>query len=139
MFLNRPDHPGGPGCALHRMALRTDRHPLEVKPDVCWQLPVRRTEEEVERPDGVTIRLTSLGEYDRRGWGPGGDDLSWWCTSSPEAHVGPEAVWRSCGPELAALVGEAVYAELDRICTLRAEQGLVAPHPATVAAAQASS
>ena len=42
VFLNRPGFPGGTGCALHRMALREGLHPLLTKPDVCWQLPVRR-------------------------------------------------------------------------------------------------
>ncbi len=45
VFLNRPGFAGGEGCALHALALRTGRHPLETKPDVCWQLPVRRTQE----------------------------------------------------------------------------------------------
>ena len=49
-----PGYPGGTGCALHRMALRTGVHPLTTKPDVCWQLPVRREQEHVERPDGTT-------------------------------------------------------------------------------------
>ena len=78
------------GCALHRMALRTGVHPLTTKPDVCWQLPVRREQEHVERPDGTTVLVTSIGEFDRRGWGPGGHDLHWWCTGSPAAHVSPE-------------------------------------------------
>ncbi len=42
IFLNRPGFVGGPGCALHRAALAGGRHPLEMKPDVCWQLPLRR-------------------------------------------------------------------------------------------------
>jgi hypothetical protein len=131
VFLNRPDFPGGPGCALHRMALRTGRHPLEVKPDVCWQLPVRRTQDWVDRPDGTRILVSTIGEYDRRGWGPGGADLHWWCTSSPEAHVGAEAVWVSYGPELAALLGDEAYAELAVLCKRRAGLGLVAVHPAS--------
>ena len=32
IFLNRPGFPGGAGCALHRMALREDLHPLLTKP-----------------------------------------------------------------------------------------------------------
>src|SRR5437764_393854 len=43
VFLNRPGFPGGEGCALHALALRIGLHPLETKPDVCWQLPVRRS------------------------------------------------------------------------------------------------
>src|SRR5919205_271469 len=70
VFLNRPGFPGGIGCALHRMALRTGLHPLYTKPDVCWQLPVRREQEHVDRPDGTRVLVTTIGEFDRRGWGP---------------------------------------------------------------------
>jgi len=129
VFLNRPGFAGGEGCALHALALRKGRHPLETKPDVCWQLPVRRLEEELERPDDTTVVLTTLGEFDRRGWGPGGADLHWWCTSSPEAHVGADPVVLSYGPELTALIGPAAYAELVRLCEQRA--GRLPPHPAT--------
>ena len=133
IFLNRPGFPGGEGCALHALALRTGLHPLETKPDVCWQLPVRRLVEEVERPDDVTVTVTTLGEFDRRGWGPGGEDLHWWCTSSPDAHVGADPVVVSYGPELTALVGPAAYAELVRLCAERTGLPL---HPATLAAQQ---
>ena len=129
VFLNRPGFAGGEGCALHALALREGLHPLETKPDVCWQLPVRRTEEEVERPDETTVVVTTLGEFDRRGWGPGGADLHWWCTSSPLAHVGADPVVLSYGPELTALIGPAAYAELVRLCEQRA--GRLPPHPAT--------
>ncbi len=131
VFLNRPGFPGGEGCALHALALRTGRHPLTTKPDVCWQLPVRRTQERVTRPDEVEVLVTSLGEFDRRGWGPGGADLQWWCTGAPEAHVGAEPVVRSAAAELTALIGPRAYAELLRLCDERA--GLP-PHPATAAA-----
>ncbi len=53
IFLNRPGFPGGEGCALHGLALRTGRHFVETKPDVCWQLPIRRTFRDVELPDGT--------------------------------------------------------------------------------------
>ena len=131
VFLNRPGFAGGAGCALHGLALRTDRHPLQTKPDVCWQLPVRRIEEVVERPDETSVVVTTLGEFDRRGWGPGGEDLHWWCTSSPQAHVGEDPVVVSYGPELTALIGPAAYAELVRLCAQRTGLPL---HPATQAA-----
>jgi hypothetical protein len=131
VFLNRPGFPGGTGCALHRMALRTGVHPLTTKPDVCWQLPVRREQEHVDRPDGTRVLVTTLGEFDRRGWGPGGHDLHWWCTGSPAAHVAPEPLVETYRPELTALLGEAAYAELRRLTEARLDQGLVAPHPAS--------
>jgi hypothetical protein len=131
IFLNRPGFPGGMGCALHSLAWRIDRHPLETKPDVCWQLPIRRTFEWVERPDETKLLVISIGEYDRRGWGPGGHDLTWWCTSSPEAHGAGEPVYVSYGPELTEMMGAAAYAELVGHCERRLASALpVAPHPA---------
>ena len=131
MFLNRPGFAGGTGCALHRMALRSGLHPLTTKPDVCWQLPVRREQEHVERPDGTKILVTTIGEFDRRGWGPGGHDLHWWCTGSPAAHVSPEPLVVTYAGELTALIGASAYAELRRLAEARLDQGLVAPHPAS--------
>lgn len=132
IFLNRPGFAGGVGCALHTMALRRGIEPLEVKPDVCWQLPIRRTQDWVDRPDGVQILRTTITEYDRRGWGPGGEDLDWYCSGSPDAHVGTRPVWQSYGPELKELLGQPAYDELARHCKRRQGLGLIAIHPATV-------
>lgn len=134
IFLNRPGFAGGIGCSLHGLALRTGRHPLETKPEVCWQLPVRRAQDWVDRPDGTRILVSTVGEFDRRGWGEGGHDLHWYCTSSPDAHVGAEALYLSYGPELIALIGQPAYDELARLCAARLAIGLVAEHPATTAA-----
>ncbi len=139
VFLNDADFAGGGGCALHGQALRDGRHPLEYKPDVCWQLPVRRDQEWTKRPDDTKILVSTIAEFDRRGWGSGGHDLHWWCTSSPDAHVGGEPLYVSYAPELTALLGEAAYRRLAELCAERERQGLVAPHPATVAAERASS
>ena len=130
VFLNRPGFEGGQGCALHAMALRTGRHPLETKPDVCWQLPVQRTSEWVERLDETQVLVTTITEFDRRGWGEGGHDLHWWCTESSAAHQQGPALWETYGPELTAMMGEPAYAELARLCALRERQGTLAPHPA---------
>jgi hypothetical protein len=89
----------------------------------------------VTRPDDTKVLVSTVSEFDRRGWGEGGHDLHWWCTSAPEAHVGSEPLYLSYGPELAALIGQAGYAELARLCEQRLAQGLVAQHPATAAAA----
>lgn len=131
IFLNRPGFPGGEGCALHGLALRLERHPLETKPDVCWQLPIRRTFRDVELPDGTSYTEVSIGEYDRRGWGPGGHDLDWYCSGNTEAHVAAEPVYVSNGPELVELMGRPAYDELVRLCEahLRSRSAL-AIHPA---------
>ncbi len=131
VFLNDIDFVGGAGCALHAQALRDGVHPLEYKPDVCWQLPVRRDQDWVNRPDGTKVLVTVLTEFDRRGWGSGGHELDWWCTSSPEAHGGQEPMYRSYEPELVALIGKPAYAKLAELCAARDKSGLIAPHPAT--------
>lgn len=131
IFLNRPGFPTGPGCALHTLALAEGREPLQTKPDVCWQLPVRRTFEWVEQPDGRELLYVTIGEYDRRGWGPGGHDLHWWCTGAPAAHGAGEPLYLSYRPELVELMGREGYAVLAELCEQRlASRPLVAPHPA---------
>lgn len=130
VFLNDADFTGGAGCALHAQALRDGVHPLEYKPDVCWQLPIRRDQEWVKRADGTKILLTVLTEFDRRAWGSGGHDLDWWCTSSPDAHVGSRPLYQEYEPELTALIGKEAYGKLAELCAARAGLGLVAPHPA---------
>ena len=134
IFLNRPGFSGGAGCALHSYALRTGRHPLETKPEVCWQLPIRRAQDWVDRPDNTRVLVSTISEFDRRGWGEGGHDLHWWCTSSPDAHVGGDPLYVSYAPELTELIGPKAYNELARLCAERLERGLVAEHPASVAA-----
>jgi hypothetical protein len=137
IFHNRTDFApsgggGGAGCALHGLALEQGREPLETKPDVCWQLPIRRTFRTVERPDGTSYTEVSIGEYDRRGWGPGGHDLDWYCSGNTEAHVAMEPVYVTNRPELIALIGQAAYDELARHCEahLRSRSAL-ALHPAS--------
>ncbi|TIC89236.1 hypothetical protein E8D34_01735 [Nocardioides sp. GY 10113] len=136
IFHNRTDFVspsgGGAGCALHGLALRQGRNPLETKPDVCWQLPIRRTFRQVERPDGTEYTEVGIGEYDRRGWGPGGHDLDWYCSGNTEAHVGMEPVFVTNEPELVALMGRAAYDVLAGRCEahLRSRSAL-ALHPAS--------
>jgi hypothetical protein len=131
IFANRPDFPGGGGCALHGLALRTGRHFLETKPDVCWQLPIRRTYEHVERPDGTEVLVIVIAEYDRRGWGAGGHDLDWYCSGNTEAHVGAEPVYVSMRAELVELMGQKGYDELSRLAEEHlASRRRFALHPA---------
>jgi hypothetical protein len=141
IFLNRPGFSAGPGCALHVLAMSRGLPITETKPDVCWQLPIRRTYAEVTRPDGTTYQLVEISEYDRRGWGEGGHDLDWYCTTAPAAHVGREPVYLSNRDELVALMGQAAYDVLVEHCRTR-ETALaalarrrvpvigMAPHPA---------
>jgi hypothetical protein len=131
VFSNRPGFAGGAGCALHALALEQGREPLETKPDVCWQLPMRRTFRDVERADGTEYLEVTIGEYDRRGWGPGGHDLDWYCSGNTEAHVAPEPVYVTHAPELVALMGQGAYDELVGHCeTHLAARPRLALHPA---------
>ncbi|HST84577.1 MAG TPA: hypothetical protein VLL08_22760 [Kineosporiaceae bacterium] len=116
IFLNRPGWASGDGCALHQVALSEGREPLELKPDVCWQLPVRRSYRNVDRPDGTSYLEVTISEYDRRGWGAGGHDLDWYCSGNPEAHIGKEPVYRSMRAELVELMGASAYALLAQHC-----------------------
>jgi hypothetical protein len=110
------------------LALKEGASPIDLKPDVCWQLPIRRQFVEVDPGDGETYTEVQIGEYVRAGWGPGGHDLDWYCSSNTDAHVGAEPVYLSQSDELIALMGQAGYAELVRHCEA-AES--IAHHPAS--------
>ncbi len=102
--LQRP----GPGCALHQLAERTGQHHSDLKPEVCWQLPIRNIEEyDEDADDGIVYhRLT---EFARHGWGEGGEEFAWWCTEEPAAFVGRAAVYRSLEPELRKMCGDELF------------------------------
>src|SRR5213078_2710542 len=108
IFLNRPGFPGGAGCALHRAALERGERPLDLKPEVCWQLPLRREDEEDDKGH-VTSTIT---EWHRDHWGAGGEEFHWWCTEAPEAFVGREPVYVTLREELVELVSAPIYALL---------------------------
>jgi hypothetical protein len=149
IFLNRkgysaPGFTGSFGCVLHHLAQKEGLHFVETKPDVCWQLPLRRsfeTREVGEREYSITV----IGEYERLAWGDGGDDFDWYCTSNTEAHVGTEPVYISNKTELIALMGGHNYQILADHCDARmaavrelARRSLplfIITHPATLGAA----
>ena len=126
VFLNRPGFPAGAGCALHRAALDRGVEPLELKPDVCWQLPLRR-EDTADDSGRVTTTVT---QWDRRHWGGGGEEFHWWCTEAPEAFGGRRAVYQTMAPELRALVGDEIYARLAAYLETRRKGTVPLPHPA---------
>jgi hypothetical protein len=140
IFHNDIDFPGGYGCALHALADREGVSFVETKPEVCWQLPLRRSYDNVKYEDGEERLVVVLGEYDRRAWGEGGHDLDWYCSGNTEAHVGSEPVYVSSKTEIIALIGEPAYQELARLCQARerllltvldpTERPALMPHPA---------
>jgi hypothetical protein len=105
IFLNRPGFPGGAGCALHRGALEAGERPLDWKPDVCWQLPLRL----VESTDESGQVISTLREWKRRDWGDGGSEFHWWCTDAPDAFTGGRPVYRELRDEIVELVGHWAY------------------------------
>jgi hypothetical protein len=119
IFLNRPGFAGGEGCSLHLLAGRLGKEYQKVKPEVCWQLPVRREYEWREYADGTKKLIVSITEYDRRGWGPGGHDLNWYCSGNTEAHDAPEPVYVSERATLVELMGKKAYAALVEHCEAR--------------------
>ena len=125
VFLNRPGFAGGPGCALHRAALDRGQRPMDLKPDVCWQLPLRRE----ERDDGAGHVTSTVVEWKRSDWGPGGQEFHWWCTEAPEAFAGAGKVYRTLADELTGLVGPEVYDRLAAYLDARSAPSVALPHP----------
>lgn len=126
IFLNRPDFHRGAGCALHLLAMDRGIEPQQTKPDVCWQLPVRRDYEQRDFADGTSVEVVVITEYDRRGWGPGGHDLDWYCSSATEAHTAADPVYITERATLELLMGRAAYDELVRLL----ESTTTLSHPA---------
>jgi hypothetical protein len=124
IFLNRPGFDGGVGCALHIAALATGERPLDWKPNVCWQVPMR-LEHSTDDNGHVTSRLR---EWKRRDWGDGGAEFHWWCTDAPDAFVGTEPVYVSSRDEIVELVGASNYQRL--VEQLERPGWVPVPHPA---------
>ena len=115
IFLNRPGFAAGAGCALHLGAIRSGVDAMTLKPDVCWQLPLRRYDS-----DGENGSVTStLSSWQRNHWGAGGAEFYWWCTEAPEAFSGAEPLYRSMRQELRAMIGGEVHAILEEYLDAR--------------------
>jgi hypothetical protein len=110
IFLNRAGFVGGAGCALHLSALDSGESPIDFKPSVCWQLPVKVDWETGDNGSEVaTVRGWTRGD-----WGAEGEAMAWCCTEGAEAYVGDRPVIVSMAEELDAIVGTEVYLELRR-------------------------
>jgi len=142
IFLNRKGFAGGMGCALHILAVKEGRDFFETKPDVCWQLPIRRHFETKVMGDHE-MAVTVIGEYERMAWGEGGSDFDWYCTSNTEAHTASEPLYKSHRKELIHLMGTPAYQTLEAHCNKKMELiaktkkkhlPLIYMHPATLAA-----
>jgi hypothetical protein len=125
IFLNRPGFEGGIGCALHTAALEAGERPLDWKPQVCWQLPLR-LEDHIEDGDGHVT--STLREWKRRDRGEGGAEFHWWCTESADAFVDRSPVYETLRDEIIEMVGQKAY---DLLCEHVASRGTerYLPHP----------
>jgi len=113
IFFNHPGFAGGGGCALHLEALACDESPLDWKPSVCWQLPIK-----VDwAPAGDDREIATVRAWTRSDWGTDGETMAWCCTEGDLAYVGDLPVVESLSTELEELVGRAVYVELRRRLT----------------------
>lgn len=113
IFLNRPGFHGGEGCALHLAALEYDESPLDWKPSVCWQLPIRVDWQ--LHDDGV--EHATVRRWSRADWGDEGTTMAWCCTVDREgadAYVGDRPVIESLSAELEGITGTEVFVELRR-------------------------
>ncbi len=113
IFLNRPGFPGGAGCALHIGALALEESPIDWKPSVCWQLPIRVDWEDL----GADHETATVRRWRRTDWGTFGETMAWCCTERDEggeAYGGGVAVVDSLAVELAGIAGESVVVELRR-------------------------
>jgi hypothetical protein len=110
IFLNRPRFIGGAGCALHLAAIEAGESPVNWKPSVCWQLPIK-VDWQMGEDD---VEVATVRRWTRRDWGEEGETMAWCCTEGSRAYVGDRPVIDSLGEELEAIVGSEVYVELRR-------------------------
>ena len=111
VFLNRPGFAGGAGCALHLAALAAGESPIDWKPSVCWQLPIKV---DWDVGEDVTVEVATVRGWQRKDWGADGETMAWCCTEGDRAYVGDRRVIDSLADELTAIVGEEVMVELRR-------------------------
>lgn len=111
IFHNRNGFDGGQGCALHLAAEYFDESPIDWKPSVCWQLPIKVDWE--MREDNVEV--ATVRRWSRADWGDHGTKMAWCCTEGTEgadAYVGSSSVLDSLGDELSEIVGTEVLVQL---------------------------
>ncbi|MFM8531664.1 MAG: oxidoreductase [Ilumatobacteraceae bacterium] len=113
IFLNRPGFASGAGCALHLAALDCGESPIDWKPSVCWQLPIKV--DWADRGDGGEI--ATVRRWTRADWGDDEEEMAWWCTEANEAYSATRPVIETLGDELCHIVGEAVYVEIRKRLT----------------------
>ena len=109
-LLNRTGFAGGAGCALDLAALDTGESPVDWKPSVCWQLPIKV--DWVPGEGGTEVATVRAWTPSRLGGGR--RTMAWCCTEGTRAYVGDRPVIESMAEELEAIMGSEVYVELRR-------------------------
>ncbi len=123
VFQNRPEFARGASCAFHLLADDEGRSFVDTKPEVCWQVPIRR-EDNLEESGHV---VSSVRPWLRRDWGAGGEEFGWWCIEEEEAFVGKQPAFEGLADELTAIAGALVY---EKLCAqMRRRTGTILPHP----------
>ena len=110
VFLNRPGFAGGAGCALHLAATDAGESPVDWKPSVCWQLPLKVDWE----AGSAGTEVATVRGWTREDWGVDGERMHWCCTEGSRAYVGNRPVIESLADEIEAVVGPTVFVELRR-------------------------
>jgi len=126
IFLNRPGFEGGIGCALHSAALDAGERPLDWKPEVCWQLPLRLTTSTDE--NGRVTR--TLREWQRADWGEGGVEFHWWCTADDGAFDGARPVYVEMRDEIIEMTSRRAFRMFVEYVEARGGTPTFLPHPA---------
>ncbi len=112
IFFNKPGFDGGVGCALHLAAVDEGDSPMDWKPSICWQAPLKVD----DHGDGSK----TLRPWGRHDWGTD-EPLAWCCTEAndepgqePTAFDGDRRVADSMHDELAGLVGPEIAVMLQQ-------------------------
>ena len=95
---------------MHLAAIDAGESPVEWKPSVCWQLPIKVDWE----PGADDTEVATVRRWSRRDWGEIGETMEWCCTEGSLAYHGDRPVIDSLARELEAVVGTDVYVELRR-------------------------
>lgn len=125
IFLNRPGFPNGPGCALHQAAVEAGERFMDWKPEVCWQVPLRR----VDETDPYGHVTSTLREWKRRDWGEGGHEFHWWCTADDGAFGGHQPVYAEMRDEIIEMTDRRAFQMLVEYIEARGATTFL-PHPA---------
>lgn len=130
VFANRANGSAGkPGCAFHVLAERIGKHFTEVKPNVCWTVPIHQYMDE----DNVFV----VDVWDADEWGGVNPDgthdswMKWWCVDTPDAYVGADPVYKYLEHELRLIMGSEAYDEM--VSQIDKRKGnYIAPMPGAV-------